>query len=192
MRERNGLWVGIAGVMLIGAAMALAQNQGMRPTERARDRARLSSLTDIETLQAQATALGVATGRLDTAMAAELASLTVSTTALSDTQATVTVTCKNAYGDTLAAAKAFPFWWSTVAVSSVATTNGVELFNLTKGSIRRYDYNASSEVCAYLVESDADGTVILTATCDSGPFTNVFHAVVNGAYTNLAVPFLAP
>lgn len=122
------------------------------------------------------------------------ASLTLSSSPVSATQATITVTCKDINGVTLEAAKSYECWFTTYTQQFTPSTNGIETFTFVDhGAVAAYRYVAASIIGGYLVTSHTDGTTDFLVTCETGPSTNLFKALSpNGALVSVNVAFTAP
>jgi len=117
------------------------------------------------------------------------ASVTIETASVSGTQATITVTCKDLGGNTLAAAKTFPFWFTTAAVSTTPSTNGIESWSyVAHGNVETYlNYTTCPQ---YIGTTHTDGTMDFLVTSENDGFTNRFVVEgPNGSYTNLVVTY---
>jgi len=145
---------------------------------------------DIETNRAQ-----VAEALLSP-LASIFGSVAVETSPISTTQATVTVTCKDLAGNTMAAAKTIVCWYTTSADTTVPNETGIESWTWSGDTPAAIDLGLPTGTGTNLVRvvrSAASGIGIFTVTCDTGPWTNRFAVLgPNGSYTNLAVAYTAP
>lgn len=127
-------------------------------------------------------------------------SLDVDTAGVSATQATITVTCKNIYGDTLAAEKTFQFWFTTYAVSTVPSVEGIESWTyVAHGDVDAYvDLGTFEGVgpgtnMVYIGTTHTDGTMDFLVTADVGTGSNWFFAFgPNGDLSQTKVVYEVP
>jgi len=116
--------------------------------------------------------------------------------AVSSTQATITCTCQDLFGNTLADDKAFIFWFSTASQQTTPSIEGIESWTYqAHGDVRAYLECGDPTLGAttnyvYVGQTHTDGTMDFLVTADAGPWTNYFHVLgPNGTYSKTAVPY---
>ena len=160
--------------------------------------------TELNAAGATTTALVVETNRaqvaeaLLTPLTSIFGSMTIATAPVSDTQATITVTCKDIGGATLAAAKTFMFWFTAPGQDTTPDEDGIESWSyVTHGTLNaNFDLGLDASAGTNIVRvgtTHTDGTMDFLVTCDSGPWTNRFAVLgPNGSYSNLPIVYVAP
>lgn len=141
-------------------------------------------------------AQGTSATNAETVLATVFGSVDVATAPVSATQATITCTCKNVFGDTLADDKTFTFWFSTPSVQTVPSIEGIESWSyVAHGEVNSYwDLYLTSEGTTtnyvYVGTTHTDGTMDFLVTAESGPWTNYFHVLgPNGTYSKTAIAY---
>jgi hypothetical protein len=149
----------------------------------------------------------VTTAKCDTAVQATLAKadsalqsasifggITIAATTVSATQATVTVTCKDISGATLAAKKAIQFWFTTAAIQTVPSIAGIESWTyVAHGNVEAYwDLARDGGVAPntnviYIATTHTDGTMDFDIRTVGAQTNYICVLGPLGSYSNLAV-----
>jgi len=115
------------------------------------------------------------------------ASMPVSATYSTVTNAQITFQAKDPAGSNLSRATGFEFWFSTAAVVTLPSTNSIQSFSVQNGDMRMYR-EANSAVPTYIAQTDNAGLFRFNTvgiTNDTGLLTNYVHLLgPNGYYTN--------
>jgi len=124
---------------------------------------------------------------------------TVEVTApVSTTQATITVTCKNLAGATLATNKTFMFWFTSMAQQTTPSEAGIASWSyVAHGDLEaNFDLGLTGGPGTNYVRvgsTHTDGTMDFLVTADSGPWSNRFCALgPNGSYTETTIRYITP
>uniref|UniRef100_A0A6M3IHV7 Uncharacterized protein n=1 Tax=viral metagenome TaxID=1070528 RepID=A0A6M3IHV7_9ZZZZ len=173
-----------------------AQFVGMTTTQEAHTAQFVGLTTTQEAHTAQFVGL---TTTQETIVGAVFADVDVVATSVSTTQATITCTCKDLMGDTLAAAKTFQFWFTTPTIQTVPSLEGLESWTyVAHGEVESYwDLNTpgdgSQTNMIYVGTTHTDGTMDFLVTSTNVGWTNYFHVLgPNGSYSATAVKYVAP
>jgi hypothetical protein len=125
-------------------------------------------------------------------------SVTVATAPVSPTQATITVTCKDITGATLATAKTFPFWFTAPGQSTTPSESGIESWSyVTHGDLKA---NLDLGIVSYpgtnyvrVGQTHTDGTMDFLVTSVAAGWTNGFSVLgPNGSFTNETIKYITP
>jgi len=145
--------------------------------------------------------LGSVSGDVDTVeaiIAGTFGSLDVATAPVSTTQATITVTCKNLAGATLATNKTFMFWFTSMAQQTTPSEAGIASWSyVAHGDLEaNFDLGLTGGPGTNYVRvgsTHTDGTMDFLVTADSGPWSNRFCALgPNGSYTETTIRYITP
>jgi len=131
---------------------------------------------------------------LSNALSSIFSYVTVDSSPVSSTQATITVTCKDLFGNTLADEKTFQFWFTTQSIQTVPDLSGIDQWSfVAHGDLEAYwllEPPASSTNYVYVGTTHTDGTMDFLVNMNSGPTTNRFSVLgPNGSYTNRAIAY---
>lgn len=135
----------------------------------------------------------IAAARLTNALNMICVGLSITASATSDTNVTISVQAKDFTGANMTNAVGFRYWWSTTAAQTTPSTNGIESFSVTQGAVREYDlWNAGTNP-VYTAQANTSGLFTLTAVSEAVTWTNQFHVLgPNGYYENKTVVWDAP
>ena len=134
-------------------------------------------------------------------LASIFASVDVATAPVSATQATITVTCKDLAGDTLAATKAITFWFTAPGQDTTPSEEGIESWSfVSHGDLQANMEVGDPELAATtnyirIATTHTDGTMdfLVTIAADAGPWTNTFHVLGPlGDYDETTIEYITP
>jgi hypothetical protein len=141
----------------------------------------------------------IAEARLTNALWNIFGNVGVVATSVSTTQATITCTCSNLFGATLASAKTFTFWFTTDTQQTTPSLQGLESWTyVAHGEVNAYfdlntAGNGSDTNMIYVGTTHTDGTMDFLVTSATVGWTNYFHVLgPNGSHSKTAVKYVAP